>query len=82
MNHVSQKLDGEQLQQLVEKTKVNNPMWLTWMCEEFRVFGDFRMVDVKLAELPDSMDAFLSIVIKRLLNEDDSGFVKKVKLFL
>ena len=59
-------------------TKVDNPLWMTLMCEELRIFGDFRMMDQKLMALPDTMDAFLAIVIQRLLTEDDTGYVKKV----
>ncbi|XP_076466852.1 telomerase protein component 1-like [Babylonia areolata] len=71
------KLEPEQLQQMVQITKVDNPLWMTLMCEELRVFGDFRMMDSKLRALPDTMDAFLATVIGRLLTEDDTGYVKK-----
>ena len=74
----SKKLESSQLQRLVEMTKVDNPLWMTLMCEELRIFGDFRMMDQKLTALPDTMDAFLAIVIQRLLAEDDTGYVKKV----
>nr|KAG5694860.1 hypothetical protein BaRGS_028788 [Batillaria attramentaria] len=75
------KLAADQLQQLVETTKVDNPLWISLMCEELRIFGDFRTMDRKLAELPDTMDAFLNTVIKRLLAEDETGFVKKVSQY-
>ncbi|KAK7107773.1 telomerase protein component 1-like [Littorina saxatilis] len=75
------KLEDTQVQRMVQMTKVNNPLWMILMCEELRIFGDFRMMDKKLEDLPDTMDAFLSTVVHRLLSEDDSGYVKKV-LFL
>jgi hypothetical protein len=48
------------------------------MCEELRIFGDFRMMDQKVQSLPDKMDAFLTSVVHRLITEDGSGLVKKV----
>lgn len=73
-----QKLDLTQLQTLVDISKVNNPQWMMWMCEELRIFGDFRMMDKKLSEMPDTMEDFLQLLLKRLLYEDDTDCIKKV----
>ncbi|KAL8599183.1 hypothetical protein ACOMHN_007899 [Nucella lapillus] len=71
------KLESGQLGQLVDSTKVDNPLWMVLMCEELRVFGDFRMMDRKLQALPDTMEGFLATVISRLVTEDETGYVKK-----
>ena len=77
---ISQKLTDDQLQNLLTSTKVDNPLWMSLMCEELRIFGDFRMMDKKLEGLPSSMDKFLANVVDRLINEDETGYVKKVSI--
>ncbi|XP_025098008.1 TPR repeat-containing protein DDB_G0287407-like [Pomacea canaliculata] len=77
LERFGKKLDLTQLQTLVDISKVNNPQWMMWMCEELRIFGDFRMMDKKLSEMPDTMEDFLQLLLKRLLYEDDTGCIKK-----
>lgn len=49
------------------------------MAEELRVFGDFRLLDSKIANFPSNMSGLLAQIINRLIDEDDEyGVIKKV----
>ncbi|XP_050390408.2 telomerase protein component 1 isoform X1 [Patella vulgata] len=73
----NKRLDEEQLDLLVNGTGVDNPLWIRLMCEELRVFGDFRNLTSKIRDLPKSLDELFSTIFTRLLAEDSTGCIKK-----
>ncbi|XP_067675837.1 TPR repeat-containing protein DDB_G0287407-like [Haliotis asinina] len=70
-------LDQDQLTALTRDTKVDSPLWMTLVCEELRVFGDFKMVTQKIHSLPDTLNGLFGIIFTRLLAEDNTGCIKK-----
>ncbi|XP_005112446.2 telomerase protein component 1 [Aplysia californica] len=75
----NKKLDSDQIQKLMLKTHVDNPLWMMLMAEELRIFGDFKLMDDKIDSFPESMDQLLVQILERLIQEDDeNGVIKKV----
>eukprot|EP00058_Branchiostoma_floridae_P025448 XP_002610938.1 hypothetical protein BRAFLDRAFT_105605 [Branchiostoma floridae] len=72
-------LDDEQLDLLTSSAGAGNPVWLAMACEELRVFGDFSRLTEKIKSLPDSMEGLMHTCITRVVREDDTGCVEKVK---
>ncbi|XP_071113801.1 TPR repeat-containing protein DDB_G0287407-like [Haliotis cracherodii] len=70
-------LHKDQLTALTQDTRVDSPLWMTLVCEELRVFGDFQMVTQKIHSLPDTLDGLFGVIFNRLLAEDDTGCIKK-----
>ena len=65
---------------LMTRSKVDGPLWMTLMCEELRVFGDFQTINKKINEMPDSLNRLFGVIFVRLQNEDNTGCIKKVSL--
>ena len=67
---------------IISRSCATNPLWITLMTEELRIFGDFRNLDKKIDQISDSVESLLTAIINRLINEDDEGFVKQVCIYL
>ena len=63
---------------IVSNPCATNPLWLTIMLEELRVFGDFRTLNDKISRVADSVESLLNDILNRIVSEDNSGLVKKV----
>lgn len=74
-----QKLDKEQLSTLVQHRGSSVPLWLGLACGELRVYGDFRTLTQKIENLPDDLDGLLKVILNRLLREDETGCMEKVR---
>ena len=74
-----QRLDMEQMSSLISHKGAAVPLWLGLACGELRVYGDFRTLTHKIQSLPDSLDGLLSVILDRLINEDETGQVKQVQ---
>ncbi|XP_041355053.1 TPR repeat-containing protein DDB_G0287407-like [Gigantopelta aegis] len=77
LGNFKKKLDEQQLSCLMTRSQVDGPLWMTLMCEELRVFGDFRTINKKIEEMPDSLDGLFGVILLRLQAEDDTGCIKK-----
>lgn len=71
-------LDKDQLSLIVSRPCATNPLWLTMLLEELRMFGDFRTLDLKIEKVSDSVDSLLTDIVNRIIAEDETGLVKKV----
>ncbi len=76
-----QRLDPSQLESLLNNPGSAVPMWLNIACEELRVFGDFATLSRKIRGLPPSLEGLLKEVLMRLIKEDDSHCMEKVREF-
>jgi telomerase protein component 1 len=60
------KFTGHQLETILSKSGAVNPLYLTIVCEEFRVFGDFSKLDQKLNQLAQDVPGLLDQVLARM----------------
>lgn len=77
--YASQKLDVEQLDKLTCHSGASTPLWLSMACEELRVFGDFRMLSSKIDALPLELGGLFQDILKRLMKEDETNCMEKVR---
>lgn len=82
LSHYSKKLSTEQLHELLQKSSSTNPLWISFACEELRVYGVFEMLTRKIIDLPDTLQGLLESIIQRLVEEDPSNQVKKLLCLL
>ncbi|XP_019644611.1 PREDICTED: telomerase protein component 1-like [Branchiostoma belcheri] len=75
-------LDKEQLELLTSSDGSSNPMWLAIACEELRVFGVFEQVTAKIQSLPPYLEGLLSMVISRVIQEDETRCAEKMLCLL
>jgi len=54
------------------------PLWLYLVCEELRIYGDFRTLSSHIQSLTTSLEAAIKHIVDRLISEDDTGCLKKV----
>ncbi|XP_071136458.1 TPR repeat-containing protein DDB_G0287407-like isoform X2 [Mytilus edulis] len=73
----NKQLDKDQLSLIVSRPCATNPLWLTMLLEELRMFGDFRTLDSKIEKVSDSVDSLLTDIVNRIIAEDETGLVKK-----
>ncbi|CAH1246787.1 TEP1 [Branchiostoma lanceolatum] len=75
-------LDKEQLDLLTSSDGSSNPLWLAVACEELRVFGVFEQVTAKIQSLPPYLEGLLSMVITRVIQEDETRCAEKMLCLL
>ena len=74
-----QKLEPGQVEKIIKNTTADSPLWVMYMAEELRIFGDFRLIAQRIERFPSSLDEFLVQILGRLIQEDDvQGIIKKV----
>ncbi|CAC5417156.1 unnamed protein product [Mytilus coruscus] len=78
----NKQLDKDQLFLIVSRPCATNPLWLTMLLEELRMFGDFRTLDSKIEKVSDSVDSLLTDIVNRIIAEDETGLVKKTLCLL
>lgn len=50
------------------------PLWLSFACNELRIFGEFTTLTKRIEQLPDNLDALIKFIINRI-NTDFEGDV-------
>jgi len=73
-----QKLDPSQLKLILDSKVSESPFWLYLVCEELRVYGDFRTLTNRVKAITTSLDGTIEAILQRLISEDDTGFMEKV----
>eukprot|EP00794_Sanderia_malayensis_P017020 gene17020-18734_t len=69
LSQYNKRLDGDQMDTLLEKQGSSNPLWLTLACEELRVFGQFEKLLEKIQSLPDDLISLEMDVFSRFEKE-------------
>ncbi|KAL4233724.1 hypothetical protein ACF0H5_008404 [Mactra antiquata] len=69
----NKKLDSDQLNHIVESKCSTSPLWLYFICEELRIYGDFRSLTKQVHHITESMESTIRAVILRLIDDDDTG---------
>ncbi|XP_033102323.1 telomerase protein component 1-like, partial [Anneissia japonica] len=75
-------LDSEQLSLLTSSQGAQNVLWLSLACEELRVFGVFERLTDRIKTLPCTLEELLAEIIRRMITEDDTGFVEQILCLL
>lgn len=76
-----QKLEPDQLQTILGSPCSQTPLWLYLVCEELRVYGDFRTLTSHVKLLTSSLEAVIKSMLERVISEDDTGYLEKVCLW-
>ena len=71
------KLTEKQMQIILNKPDAIIPLYLTIICEELRVFGEFNQLDSKLNEFSERVSELLGQVLQRFENEHGIDLVKR-----
>jgi hypothetical protein len=58
------------------------PLWLSFACNELRVFGEFTTVTKKIQEFPEEFDNLIAHVIERLNSEIKNNLVDETLCLL
>ena len=68
-------MDDYQLKLLIDKpTSTRLPLWLSFACNELRIFGEFTQINNKIKDLPNDLYELIKNVLNRInteLNEKD-----------
>eukprot|EP00049_Salpingoeca_infusionum_P022234 m.5625 g.5625 ORF g.5625 m.5625 type:complete len:1195 (+) comp5076_c0_seq1:208-3792(+) len=78
----NKKLDDEQLTLVLDNLGAQSMIWLIMVCEELRTYGVFETVTQRIQALPPSCDDLATQVVKRLLEEDNNGLIRRALLML
>ncbi|OWF51981.1 Telomerase protein component 1 [Mizuhopecten yessoensis] len=70
-------LAPDEIDQVLSQSCVHNPLWVWLLTEELRMFGDFRTLSTKIKSVSDSVTSLLSSIIKRLITDDETGYMEK-----
>ncbi|XP_069128766.1 telomerase protein component 1-like isoform X2 [Argopecten irradians] len=73
----NKRLAPDEMDLILSQGCVDNPLWVWLITEELRLFGDFRTLSTKIKSISVSVDGLLASVIKRLILDDDTGYMKK-----
>jgi hypothetical protein len=65
---------------LLEEQRV--PLWLNLACNELRVFGDFRMLDDKIKELPPNINDLFKYILNRINSEYENNIIIEVSFIV
>ena len=59
------------------------PLWLSFSCNELKVFGEFATITKKIAELPDELVELIKHIINRVNSEfKDDLIIEVLQIFL
>ena len=58
------------------------PLWLSFACNELRVFGEFTTVTKKIQEFPEEFDNLIAHVIQRINSEIKNNLVDETLCLL
>ncbi|XP_064648188.1 TPR repeat-containing protein DDB_G0287407-like [Lineus longissimus] len=71
----NKKLDKNQLTAIVSKQEAGRPLYLAIALEDLRVFGSFKWLDKKIADLPGDLKGLLEMVLDRIVMENGRELV-------
>lgn len=75
-------LDTEQLKMITDSKCSESPLWLYLVCEELRIYGDFRTLTAQVKAVTSTFDGMMEAILQRLVSEDKLGFLQKALCLL
>lgn len=63
---------------LNKSTENKLPLWLSYVCNELRVFGDFATINKKIEQLPIDMEELCGNIINRINSDFRNNLVREV----
>lgn len=54
------------------------PLWLSYICNELRVFGEFATINRKIEQLPSDMESLISNIVSRINSDFRDNIVIEV----
>lgn len=71
LQRFNKRLDGDQLNLILDSKCAENPLWLYFICEELRIYGDFRSLTKQVQAVTTSVEGLIETILRRLIKEDD-----------
>lgn len=77
---ISKRLDEKQMNMLLNKSMENKlALWLTYVCNELRVFGEFATINKKIEQFPTDLEALMGNIFDRINSDFKNNIVQEVK---
>ncbi|XP_045195384.2 TPR repeat-containing protein DDB_G0287407-like isoform X2 [Mercenaria mercenaria] len=73
----NKRLDNDQLSLILDSKCSESPLWLYLICEELRIYGDFRSLTKHVQAVTTSTEGMIEAVLRRLIKEDDTNYMEK-----
>lgn len=74
----NKKLDEKQMTLLLNKSMENKlPLWLSIVCNELRVFGEFSTINRKIEQIPLDLDLLVENIVERVNSDFRENIVKE-----
>lgn len=54
------------------------PLWLSYVCNELRVFGEFATINRKIEQLPAELEGLMAHIFDRINSDFRDNIVKEV----
>lgn len=65
---------------ILEKTsEKKNPLWLSCVCNELRIFGEFTTINKKIQNFPVKLVDLIETIIERINSDFSNDIIKEVK---
>lgn len=78
----NKRLDKTQMGLILEKSDRNkSPLWLSFICHELRIFGEFTTINKKINQLDVNLKPLITNILNRIDSDFGNNFVKEVILF-
>jgi hypothetical protein len=58
------------------------PLWLSFSCNELKIFGEFTTITDKIAKLPDNLVDLIKQIINRVNSEFEDDIILEVYRFI
>ncbi|CAF0741223.1 unnamed protein product [Brachionus calyciflorus] len=75
----NKKLNENQMRLILEKSSNNlSPLWLSFVCYELRIFGEYTTIDKKIQNLPFNLSELIKNIINRINMDFPNNIIKEV----
>ena len=78
LQQYSKKLTDQQIEMIINKSNIVNPLYLTIISEELRIFGQFELINQKILSFPANVTLLIEQVLIRLENEFNPSLISKI----
>ncbi|XP_060585450.1 NACHT and WD repeat domain-containing protein 2-like [Ruditapes philippinarum] len=82
LQRFNKRLDNDQLSLILDSKCSQSPLWLYLICEELRIYGDYRSLTKHVQSVTTSIDDMIEAIVRRLIKEDDTKQMEKAMSLL
>ncbi len=71
-------MNDKQLELVMKKSDSTLPLWLSFACNELRIFGEFTTLTKRIEQLPDNLEGLIKFIINRVNGDFEDNVVNEV----